>query len=124
MMFSQNVRQLRPLFQHSADKHYIRVKDFNDTSTSPAATLGLNSDSRLELYIPNIMPSDLVLLLYSAKHYYTLPKQRICPCCTIRKKIQILYCMWFNLPALFYDFLSYYVLFSMVFPADHSYTLA
>ena len=38
----------------------IRVKGFNDTS-SPAATLGLNSDSRPELYIPN-MPSDLVLL--------------------------------------------------------------
>ena len=38
-------------------------------------------------------------------------------------KIQILCCMWFVLPALFYDFLSY-VLFSMVFPADHSYTLA
>ena len=38
-------------------------------------------------------------------------------------KIRILCCMWFVLPALFYDFLSY-VLFSMVFPADHSYTLA
>ena len=38
----------------------IRVKGFNDTS-SPAATLGLNSDSRPELFIPN-MPSDLVLL--------------------------------------------------------------
>jgi hypothetical protein len=38
----------------------IRVKDFNDTS-GPAATLGFNSDSRPELYIPN-MPSDLVLL--------------------------------------------------------------
>ena len=37
----------------------IRVKGFNDTS-SPAATLGLNSNSRPELYIPN-MPSDLVL---------------------------------------------------------------
>eukprot|EP01036_Dinobryon_divergens_P039047 gene39047-51372_t len=38
----------------------ISVKGFNDTS-SPAATLGLNSDSRPELFIPN-MPSDLVLL--------------------------------------------------------------
>jgi hypothetical protein len=38
----------------------IRVKGFNDTS-SPAATIGLNGDSRPELYIPN-MPSDLVLL--------------------------------------------------------------
>ena len=38
----------------------ISIKGFNDTS-SPAATLGLNSDSRPELYIPN-MPSDLVLL--------------------------------------------------------------
>jgi hypothetical protein len=39
----------------------IRVKGFNDDTSSPAATLGLNSDSRPELYIPN-MPSGLVLL--------------------------------------------------------------
>ena len=57
----------------------IRVKGFNDT-TSPAATLGLNSDSRPELYIPN-MPSDLVLLcaalccrLYAERRYNPLPK--------------------------------------------------
>ncbi len=39
----------------------IRVKGFNDTSTSPAATLDLNSDSRPEFYISNML-SDLVLL--------------------------------------------------------------
>ena len=57
----------------------IRVTGFNDTS-SPAATLGLNSDSRPELYIPN-MPSDLVLLcaalccrLYAERRYNPLLK--------------------------------------------------
>ena len=50
----------------------IRVKGFNDTS-SPAATLGLNSDSRPELYIPN-MPSDLGCRLYAERRYNPLPK--------------------------------------------------
>ena len=49
----------------------ICVKGFNDTS-SPAVTLGLNSDSRPELYIPN-MPFDLVLLC-AADYTQTISK--------------------------------------------------
>ena len=40
--------------------HIIMVKEFNNT-TGPAATFGLNTDSRPELYVPG-MPKDLVLL--------------------------------------------------------------
>jgi hypothetical protein len=66
-MFSQHVRQLYSDRLSNTMPTNSRVKGFNDTS-SPAAFLGINSDSRPELYIPNI-PSDLVLLLICATDY-------------------------------------------------------